>query len=147
MTKKEKAFNLFMADKSQKDIAKILGVSENTMSKWSKEGNWAETYIKRNISETTREDLTMRIIMHQLRCINKMIDEAQDEDNFTPLEGKYADGILKLTNTIKKEAIGFETITKVVSEFLQFAAQRNLDLGKQMIDISHEFLREQQGFI
>ncbi len=144
MEKKDKAFLLFKTGEKQAAIAQILDVSENTVSKWSSKGNWSQKIMANQLSEQTRTERTMKILNYQLECIEKQVDENIENGTYVPMDGKYADGILKLYNTIKSEAVSYEVTIKVVRRLLSFVAAKDIDLGKRLIDLSKEFLAEEK---
>ena len=144
MEKKDKAFLLFKTGEKQAAIAQILDVSENTVSKWSSKGNWSQKIMANQLSEQTRTERTMKILNYQLECIEKQVDENIENKTYVPMDGKYADGILKLYNTIKSEAVSYEVTIKVVRRLLSFVAAKDIDLGKRLIDLSKEFLAEEK---
>jgi uncharacterized protein YjcR len=142
MEKKDRAFLLFKNGEKQAEIANMLGISENTVSAWSSKGNWQQKIIADKISEATRTERTMKILNFQLQCIERQVDTQIEKENYTPLEGKYADGILKLYNTIKSEAVSYEVAIKVIRKFMEYAAAKDVETAKAMLPLSREFLAE-----
>lgn len=142
MEKKDKAFLLFKNGIKQNEIAEMMGISENTVSKWSVAGSWAKKIIAEKTSEQTRTERTMKILNFQLECIENEVDNKIQEGDYTPLEGKYADGILKLYNTIKSEAISYEVSIKVINKFMEYIAAQNLEAAKIIVPLSRDFLAD-----
>lgn len=60
---KRSAYELVVIQgKSQKEVAELLGVSEQSMSDWSKEGKWREERQMRQLSHKTDSDNTRQIL-------------------------------------------------------------------------------------
>lgn len=80
---KEKAQYLyFTSNKTQKYIAHIVEVSEQTMSAWVQEGNWAEEKKKKYYSP---ED-EIQHLYEQLREINNNISKRKEGERFATKE-------------------------------------------------------------
>jgi hypothetical protein len=144
MEKKEKAFLLFKTGTTHIDIADILGVSANTIGKWSSKGEWAKKLISMKTDEQSRTEITMKLMMYQLKSLEKMVDDFVADEQYVPLEGKYADGILKLYNTIKTEAVTYEVTIKVIKRLLVFCAAHDLETAKKLEGITKAFLAEEK---
>lgn len=142
MEKKDRAFLLFKSGFKQSEISNMLGVSEKTISLWSTKGSWQKKILAEKTSEQTRTERTMKILNFQLQCIEHEVDMKIDTQDFTPIEGKYADGILKLYNTIKSEAINYEVSIKVITKFIDFVSQKNINAAKIMTPLSRDFLSD-----
>jgi uncharacterized protein YjcR len=92
--KKQLAERLYVqTDLTQKQIAEDLKVSEKTMSKWAKDGNWAQL----RAASTTG---TANLITALLEENQAIADEARDAKR--RMTSKEADIINKNANTIEK---------------------------------------------
>lgn len=92
--KKELARVLFMAGKSQADIAEQVGVSRQTVSKWANESAWAEARAAQNI---TRPELVNKL----LRTIDQLIEQVNASEDPALISG-LADKLAKLSAVIEK---------------------------------------------
>lgn len=95
--KKELAKALYLSDKSltQKEVAKAIGVTEATVSKWAGEEKWNEL---RDSLVLTRDEQLSRLYT-QLRAFNDYIDTKDEKCRFP--SSKEADALRKITKSIK----------------------------------------------
>lgn len=124
-------------DKTQKEIADIVGVGENTLGKWVKEGGWEETKETLRISNE-------KIIMNLYKEIQKIDDFVQkSETGFA--DSKMADARNKiLTSIIKLEKqIALPQKVAVGVQFVEFILSKNLADGKKTDIYLGQFLNEQ----
>lgn len=91
--KKEFAETLYMQGSPQKVIAEKVGVSANTITRWVKEGCWAE---RRTAQTLTRKSLQNDL----LAAIKEKIDELRATD--ISKSGSVVDQLVKLSATIQK---------------------------------------------
>ncbi len=91
--KKEFAEVLFMQDTPQKIIAEKVGVSANTITRWVKDGCWAE---KRTAQTLTRKSLQNDL----MAAIKGKIDELRETD--ISKSGAVIDQLVKLSATIER---------------------------------------------
>ena len=97
--KKEWAQLLFTKENiTQKEIAERVGISEVTMSRWVKAGNWES--LKVSITITKEEQL--KNIYRQLAEINKSIAERPAEEGNRYATPAESDTINKLATAINK---------------------------------------------
>lgn len=109
--KKETAKKIFLdTSLTQKEIAERVGVTENTLSKWIREGEWRELKAARR---ATKDE----IIKHTFNQINKIYEEADKDARL--LTAKETDQVLKLTKTIDslKTKINAIVVMEVFMEF------------------------------
>ena len=117
--KKVIALELYLeTDKNQKEIAMIVGVTEKTISKWIKEGDWE--LLKQ------AQTITVKNIVTNLYNQAYKLSIA-DEVN--------ADKLIKLANTIEKlqnKKVTISHIINVFKDFTTFAFSENAELAKQI---------------
>ena len=101
MTKKEKedkrevARILYMKGEIQKQIAKITGISEVSISRWAKEGNWD---IKRASERVTRQEL----VLNNLQIIATLQKQVSQAENPLEVSKSVSDQISKYSASIEK---------------------------------------------
>jgi hypothetical protein len=127
--KKEWAKQLFVkGELSQKDISAKVGISEQTICKWVKDGKW----------ETMRKTLmtTKSEILHDLYdTLEAMKKEAKlaatDGD---PATKPDTDGIYKLTLAIKKLEVdtGIGEMIETGTRFIKFVQNEDLSLAQEI---------------
>lgn len=117
--KKAISMELFMeTDKSQKEIASIVGTTEKTLTKWKVEGDWellkqAQTITAKNI-------------------ITNLYDKAY---KLSLADDVNADKLVKLANTIEKlqnKKVTISHIINVFKDFTTFAFGENAELAKEI---------------
>lgn len=103
---------------SGKEVAEIIDVSENTVSKWNKEEHWDR---QRSAMRTTPEKLVLRYYKQS----DKIIDVAEEEQR--ALTTAEVDALAKLAASISK-------IDKTVSENIVMSVLRNYNNWLLLID-------------
>lgn len=67
--KRQAAKTLFMEGFEQTEIAKILDIANNTITKWKQADNWTEQRIQRQLHDTTNADIVRELISYQLEVL------------------------------------------------------------------------------
>lgn len=117
--KKALAQQLFLdTDKTQKEIATIAQITEKTLTKWKKEGDW----------ELLRQAQTVT----SANLISNLYQKAYD----LSLEDKIdADKLVKLANTIEKLSNKKVTVSNMINVFKDFTSWAfgvNPELAKEI---------------
>lgn len=127
--KKNLAFELFMnTDKSQKDIAEIVGVAEKTISKWKQQGKWEEL--------KGAETVTAQKIVANLYQKAYELSEADVLD---------ADKIIKIANSIEKLSDKRVTVSNTINVFKEFTGwlmKENTKLAKAINTEMKKYVNE-----
>ena len=136
--KKEWAEQLFLQDQhTQKEICVTVDVSEQTMSKWVKDGLWEQ---KRKSMMTTTAEI--------IRDLKDTLAEMRKEARLAATDGDPStkpdtDGIYKMTLAIKnlenKSGIG-ETIL-IVQALIKFIQQEDGVLAKELTKWGDLFIK------
>ncbi|HON53446.1 MAG TPA: terminase [Bacteroidales bacterium] len=92
--KKELARILYMQGQQQKHISESTGISQQTITKWVKDGNWEAQKAAQNI---TRPELVNKL----LSAINKILDQVSNSDDPTAIGG-LSDKLSKFASVIEK---------------------------------------------
>lgn len=131
------AKTLFVKDGlTQKEIASRLKLSEKTVGKWVKDGEW-ET-LKKSMLVTKENQLIM--LYDQLDFVNTDI-KGRDYKIATP---KEADVISKVTSAIKKletETSVGETV-EVCKQLIQFVRQQDIEFANQLTKYCDGFITD-----
>jgi transposase-like protein len=128
---KDKAKSLYLTGQySQKEIAAIVGISENTIGKWANnpEDKWEDLKTSMLTSRTNE----LRRLYKMLQNINDSIDEKIDAK--IPINSKDADAVLKLTSAIKNLEIETSIAEKVDvgTDFINLVSKEDVELAKQI---------------
>lgn len=129
--KKRLAKELFLTGKySQKEIAKMVSVSEKTMSSWSRDGKW--DLLRANLT-TTKESILSAWYL-QLAEINQNISRREDGERVPT--GKESDQMIKISSAIKKleTETGIAEITSVCIGLCEFVRAYDVDEAKRISD-------------
>lgn len=162
--RKQKDFDyaktLFVNDRlTKKEVARRTQVTEKTIAKWVKEGNWED--LRKSMLVTKDNQLTR--LYNQLEWLNNHIAERdiiydlptsvdpKDKD-FNPskyriIQGKVAnskeaDSLAKITSAINKletETSLGDTI-QVARSFIEFVRSHNFDLTTQVTDLFDSYI-------
>jgi uncharacterized protein YjcR len=128
--KKEVAKELFLQTSlTQKDIAEKLGISEQALTKWKQEENWAE--LKLSISSTEQ-----KVYVKALKEIEKL----QEEGRF---DSKAIAQYTRFLNQIRpKEEVKISILINGMIEFANWLEADNLELAQQFNKLQLEFISE-----
>lgn len=119
---------------TQKEISERLNVTEKTIGRWVKEGEWEN--LKKSLLVTKENQLVM--LYNQLDFINNHIHTRE----FKIASTKEADVISKLTSAIKKletETSIAETV-EVCKQLIQFVRQTDIEFSSQLVKYCDVFI-------
>lgn len=162
MTKKEQqkanARNAYMSGRyQQKDIAALVGVSTNTISKWATEGKWKESRAASfmsddKINENGKQALANlgEMLLDQQKKREELIQAAEpDHLAIAAVDSailKITDGMAKLKKSYesidKNNAVSYATYMQVMSSV--FSALRDYDLKLFMQTIDFQSTHSQE---
>ena len=130
--KKAIAFDLYLdTDKSQKEIAKIVGVTEKTLGKWKIDGEWD---LLKNATS-----ITARNIIDNLYKRAFALSENPDSK---------ADDIIKIANSIEKLSNKKVTISQIINVFKDFtswAFGQDAELTKEINLLQKKYIDHKIG--
>lgn len=134
--KKEWAQLLFTnGDSTQKDIALKVGVSEKTMCKWVKEGNWED--LRKSLLTTKNE-----ILRNLYNLLDKISTKLKEEESIG--NSKIADMYVKYTAAIKnlETETSIAEIVEVARMFVNWL--QNVDPQFALLVLNHfdSFIKE-----
>ena len=128
MTTKQKidvARTLFlMTEKSQKEIAEVVGWSEKTFSEQKQKGKWSEM---RDTKSLTKQQIISMLHTQTF----KLIEGAKDENRL--LSAREIDSVAKLAASIDKleKKATVETYIEVFEEYNKFLMSVNVDFAQR----------------
>lgn len=116
--KKTVARMLFIQGTPGKDIAEKLSVSQNTVTRWQKEGGWSQL---RSASTVSRQELVNKILL----AISSALDKANDSDG-GGVSSVLVDQLCKLSATIEKldKKNNVVTVIEVFTAFVKWLQVR-----------------------
>jgi len=143
MTKKEQfgdvALLLFMQGYKQKEISNKLKLSEVTISRWAKDGNWDT--LKKGV--LTSKNKRISELYDELAEFNAMIQSREEGQRFPT--SKEADARRKIIRDIsdleKKYNIGQTTV--VARDFVLFVKDLDFDFSQKATEYFDLFINDQ----
>ena len=140
--KHKAAWDLFAAGHSQKDIARILGLSENTIGKWARDDDWKgkkarEAFLDDNIVTNLKD-----IAEYQVRALKHIKDTMEENGELELLPNGYFDGITKALGAIKQDFNNFKVNVTILKKFTEYLEQQDLALAKQITPLIDIYLNE-----
>ncbi len=135
---KEIAQMLFLnANLKQKEIATKLGVSEVTVSRWSKAGQWDT--LKKNLLTSKHQRLSE--LYDELEELNRSI---RDKDGYRVADSKEADIRRKLIADIKalEGKYSIAEMTTIAIDFCEFVKQVDSSISEQIMELFNAFIQD-----
>lgn len=150
MDKKDGAWELYKAGYSQKRIAEMFDVSEQTITAWKKDGNWDKKLAQEKELWQTNAEMVGKLIAYQLKTLNKMVEswekESETESGKFKLIGKgETDSLSKLYATIKRSEITWANYINVMKEFVEHLNREDYELAKVIIEHVDAFLNSKRA--
>lgn len=124
---------------TQEEIAVKVGVSRQTIIRWSKEDSWAE--LKASLSVTPTQLIAQW--QQQIAEINRTITSREEGARYaTPAE---ADAMLKLATSIKKiqDDLGISEVISVCMRFLAWLRPLDMEQAKAFNNLMDVFIKDQ----
>lgn len=144
MTDKEVAYTLFKDGTPQNEIARYFGKTEQTITKWKKEGNWEQRATEEELSARTAQEDAGDLLRYQLRTLKRIKEqyELEEQEGKVPrlLSKGDLDGIRDLFNVTKQKEVEWTTYVRIVREINKFLRDEYLSLAQQMTGPLDEFL-------
>ena len=135
---------LFKEEVPQNEIARILGKTEKTVSRWKKDERWEDKLVKSTIErQTTGEDIR-EILNYQLHVLkvmkdSRLEDHARGEDLKLLSKGDI-DSVRDLFNCLKAKEVEWNVYVKVTRELLNYLRGVNLSLSQELANPADDFL-------
>ncbi len=149
MERKDAARQLFMEGWQQKDIARVLKVTEKTVSNWATDEGWRDKRIRLELMEESSVQMVMELIEYQLRALKRRVKAWTDEDPESTklIERGDIDALQKLHTTIKREHMKWSHYVSVCKELLEWVSVVDVELAKALTDKIDNFLNEKRKLL
>lgn len=142
MDKRDAAFTLFQEGYTGKHIAKVMGVTEQTVSSWKKSDKWDEKVANHKQLWESNAEKVMKLISYQLRALERKVTEWEDEGSNQLIGKGEIDALSKLYATIKTKEMTWANHISVMKAFVEFLSRENFELAKQLTEPVDLFLNE-----
>lgn len=134
--KKSIARSLYMAGKGQSEIAEVIGVHINTISKWVNNECWKE---QRAAATVTRPELVNKL----LASINDLVETVNSSKD-PELIAKLPDRMAKMAATIQKldkkaSVVDFIETFMAFSKWLEYRAQTDSEITPELIKAINKY--------
>lgn len=133
--KRAMAHDLFMrTDKSQKEIAIVVGVGSDTISKWVKDGKWKELKAANSVTRS-------QVINNTLLQIKELQDEINKRADKRYPTSKESDTMIKMGNLIRDldKSLSLADYISITEELLKWLNEVNPAQAKAVAPYMLEF--------
>lgn len=134
---------------SQKDIARLMRLSEKTISNYARRDNWRDAKASFDLMKDNSTQRIMKLIDYQTRALEARVENWKELDpngeQVPPLlERGDIDGLQKLWTTVKRDAKKFSDYIAVLKEYHEWLQNQDLDLAKSSIEQAERFINEKR---
>ena len=132
--KKDLARTLYMSGMEQIEIADKVGVTRQSLSKWSKDGGWKETRAAKTI---TRPELIRKLLLR----VSDILDKVESDPK---LADSLGDQLSKLTSAIDKldksqaNVVNAIEVFMAFSKWLEFRAKSDPSITPELIKLINQ---------
>ena len=128
-----------MVRKSQKLIAELLDITEQTVSKWVNEEGWGE---ERASSNSLRKSVGSRILK-RIDYNLRVLENNEDKEEKIPDDKGVVDSLSKLFSGIKHREMTIQQQVVCLTNFLEFAQITEFEAAKRLITLVQPYLERQ----
>lgn len=143
-TDQESAYILFKQGVPQTEIARIFRKTEQTISRWSKDGRWKDRALEEDMNERTAQEDAGELLRYQLQTLkkikNRLVKAEQEGGDPQLLSKGHIDGVRDLFNVTKQKEIEWTQYVKIGREFMKFVKENDLPLAQALAPVMDDFL-------
>ena len=132
---------LFNQGWKQNRIAKLLGVTEQTLTKWVNDGDWQKRRADQAMQEETSNEKIWKLIDHNLRILQTMID-GEWKEKLVP-RGDI-DALYKLRAAVKNEQKTWANYVSTSRELVEYIQSKDTDLARGLLNHVDDFLNQKR---
>lgn len=144
ITDKEAAFILFKDEVPQNEIARILGKTEKTISKWKKDEGWEDRLVESTIEKQTTADDMRELLNYQLHVLkvlkNSRMEDFEKGGELKLLSKGDIDSVRDLFNCLKTKEVEWNVYVKVTRELSNYLRGVDLSLAQRLSEPADDFL-------
>lgn len=141
MENKEAAQVLFNQGWKQNRIAKLLGVTEQTLTKWVNDGDWQKRRADQAMQEETSNEKIWKLIDHNLRILQTRIDGEWKE---MLIPRGDIDALYKLRAAVKNEQKTWANYVSTSRELVEYIQSKDTDLARGLLNHIDDFLNQKR---
>ena len=143
------AYILFKEGVSGQEIARIMKRSEQTISRWKRDGDWEQKATEDLMAmQTIHEDIRdlVRYQLVQLRKLKDQYIKAETDGGDPKLISKGdIDGVRDLYNMIKEKETDWTTLVRTVRKINKYLKDNHPELAREVDPALNDFLNEERG--
>lgn len=143
------AYILFKEGVSGQEIARIMKRSEQTISRWKRDGDWEQKATEDLMAmQTIHEDIRdlVRYQLVQLRKLKDQYIKAETDGGDPKLISKGdIDGVRDLYNMIKEKETDWTTLVRTVRKINKYLKDNHPELASEVAPALNDFLNEERG--
>mgnify|MGYP001513066062 FL=1 len=143
------AYILFKEGVSGQEIARIMKRSEQTISRWKRDGDWEQKATEDLMAmQTIHEDIRdlVRYQLVQLRKLKDQYIKAETDGGDPKLISKGdIDGVRDLYNMIKEKETDWTTLVRTVRKINKYLKDNHPEQAREMAPALNDFLNEERG--
>lgn len=153
LTKNSAIDVLFAEGWDQKDIARVLKVSEVTVSRYAGKNGLRKKRTMQSLARKTSEENALIALEHQSTIIRLIGEKLRNElsENPTMEDLKAAlipkgeiDALQKLFTTIRGKEQDWSAVVKTVREFTSFLKEVDMELAQRVVDHADDYINEKR---
>jgi len=134
------AWRMYKLGMNQKDIAELLEVSENTISRWASEFDWKQKRIEHELRDESIKENAFAILANMLKALREQQEKAMADGKSPIIDKGDIDAAQKMHTIIRQPLESYEMVIKITREFLSFAHDKDLAVAKTMVELTNDFL-------
>jgi len=147
---------LFEQGWEQKDIARVLKLSEVTISRYVKKKNLRKQRDIHSLARKTATENALFAYEYQstivYRIAQKLKESLAENAGVEELKGALIpkgeiDALQKLATTIRTKETEWSDIVKIIREFTTYLKDRDLELAQDIIDHADDYINEKRRLI
>jgi len=144
---------LFNAGWEQKDIARILKLSEVTVSRYVTKKGLRKTRSLQSLAKQTSEENALIALEHQTTVIRLIAEKLKsaltDNPDLEQLKAALIpkgeiDAVQKLFTTIKGKELEWSGVVKIIREFTSYLKEQDPQLAQEIIDHADDYINEKR---
>lgn len=153
LTKNSAIEALFKEGWDQKDIARVLKISEVTVSRHAKKNELRKKRAMQSIARQTSEENSLIALEHQSTIIRMIAEKLKsglpenpemDDLKAALLPKGEIDALQKLFTTIKGRELEWSAVVKIIREFTTFLKECDPKLAQDIIDHADDYINEKR---
>lgn len=142
MEKREAARILFMEGDSFAGIGKLLNVSDTTLTKWAKEGDWKSKRTMKGLFEQTSVEALKELADYQLKALVEKKNQLLDAGQWELLDKGHFDALSKAFSNIKGPELKWEQAVRIMRRFMEYLQAADLTMAKTIEEHTNIFIND-----